>query len=151
MIAVNEMSRDEAVELWPDVREYVERALVHDPYVTVTADEVGRQLDAGYARLLMTVRNEDILGATVIQMYRAEAGRTLHVLTTSGVEMSEWLDDLVDKLREIADANKCVAVAMSGRPGWTRELRKYGFKTHHVQMVMETDQWQQQPSLSVQQ
>ena len=139
MIAVNEMDKEAAAALWPDIEPFVERALRHDPFVTHTAEVVGQQLAAGYARLLLSSDDEQILGATVVQLYRAENGRALHVLTTSGVQMDTWLDDLVDELRSMAKANNCVAVCMSGRPGWTRELRKYGFKTHHVQMVMEVE------------
>lgn len=140
MISVNEMSQDEAAALWPDIEQYVERALRHDPFVTATAEIVGQQLATGYARLLLAVRDDaNILGATVVQLYRAENGRALHVLTTSGVEMETWLDALIEALREMAQANNCIAVCMSGRPGWTRELRKYGFRTHHVQMVMEVE------------
>ena len=137
MIAVNEMEPDAAMALWPDLEEYVAAALEHDPFISVTVAEVEQQLAGGYARLLVTTDGDEILGATVVQMFRAGAGRVIHVLTTAGVELDRWLADLVDAVEAIAQANNGVAITMSGRPGWTRTLRQFGFKTQHVQMRRE--------------
>ena len=137
MIKVNEMEAEEAMKLWPDLEEYVAAALEHDPYISVTVAEVEQQLSKGYARLLVTTDDNEILGATVVQMFRAGAGRVIHVLTTAGVELDRWLSDLVDAVEALAQANNGVAITMSGRPGWTRTLRKFGFKTQHVQMRRE--------------
>ena len=132
------MAPDAAMALWPELEPYVEAALARDPFESVTVAEVAEQLADADAQLLLAVDDGDILGAAVVQMFRVSGGgKVIHVLTTAGDKLDRWLDQLVERLVELAGIYDACGVTLSGRPGWTKTLRKYGFKTDHVQMRLE--------------
>ncbi len=139
MIEVNQLETEAAVELWPDLAPYVSRALAFDPFESITLERIADQVATGYARLLVAVKDQQILGATVVQMFKKNDERVLHVLTTAGVDLEQWLPALIDELVTLAEEHSSAVITMSGRPGWSKTLRPFGFKTAHVQMRLEVE------------
>ena len=139
MITVNQLETEASVALWPDLAPYISRALAFDPFESITLERIAEQVATGYARLLVAVKDEQILGATVVQMFKKNDERVLHVLTTAGVDLEEWLPALIDELVTLAEEHNSAVITMSGRPGWSKKLRPFGFRTAHVQMRLEVD------------
>jgi len=126
-----------AIEFWPELVPFILKALDFDPYQTVTVRELLEQVQKGFARVLIAVNGGELLSATVIQLFKTVSGdRVLHVVTTAGENSNAWLPALIDKFREIAVTEGCARVTMSGRPGWTKKVNKFGFKVAHVTMEM---------------
>lgn len=135
MIRILELQPNQAVEVWDELVPYVQKALAFDIYATITLDEIEKQVTQGYARVLICADGERLLAANVVQLFKNAMGeRVLHVLATAGDEAHRWLAELIDALNDLAAMEGAVAVTMSGRPGWARKLRPYGFKIDNVQM-----------------
>ena len=141
MMQISEIDKATAVELWPELETWIGEALVRDEHDTITTSDIKEQLSTGYAQLMLAHSDEnlEILGAIVVQMFKLRGERVIHVLTTTGVRMADWLDALIDHLRDIAQKENASAVTMSGRPGWAKQLAKYGFRTHQITMRMGVD------------
>ena len=145
MIQCLEMPPQSAVEIWPDLKPYVAAAVAHDIANTVSVEGIFEQVKSGYARVLLCFDSAGkILSASVVQIFKDRAEElVLHVLCTAGQDSDQWLHLLFAKCNEMAAAQECSGITMTGRPGWARELRKFGFKTEIVTMrapVMAVEQ-----------
>ncbi len=134
-IQIVELQAEQASQVWDELVPYVQKALAFDIYATITLAEIEKQVRQGYARVLICADGERLMAANVVQLFKNAMGeRVLHVLATAGDEAHRWLAELIDALNDLAAMEGAVAVTMSGRPGWARKLRPYGFKTDNVQM-----------------
>ena len=135
MTEVMQLTPEQAEAFWPTLSPHISSALQHDHLDPVPLDELLRQVREGYAMVLVSHDESDLMSATVIQLFRTTSGENLvHVLATAGDRSEEWLPALIDKFREIGQAEGAAAVTMTGRPGWAKKLRRFGFKTDQVSM-----------------
>ena len=135
-----ELPPEHAVQFWPDLLPYIDAALVYDFTRSTSPAEILAQLEQGLARCLLCARDDAILSATIIQMFRNQRDeRVLHITATAGGEADEWMPVLFDAVKEICAAESCDAITLQGRPGWARKLNRFGFKTELVSMRLETN------------
>ena len=137
MIECHQLDAKATEHLWPDLEPHVGQAIVRDPYLSISVAEIDQQLRGGFAQMLVAVDDGQILGATVVQMFKRGDKRILHILTTAGVNLDSWLADMLTEIEKVAAAQGIDAITLSGRPGWTRTLRPFGYRTDHVQMIKE--------------
>lgn len=138
MIHLVDLSPEQATELFTELQPYIVRALAFDPLESITLGEVFDQVGNGSAKVVIAADDHQMLSATVIQLFRTAAGeKVVHVLATAGDRSRDWLPMLTDHLDDLGRAEGATALTMSGRPGWTRKLTQYGFKTAHVFMRRE--------------
>jgi len=134
---VHVMDAAASMALWPDIEPFVAAALARDPWESTTTQEVAEQLASDDALLLVAVDQGDILGAAVVQLFNLRTGKVVYVLTTAGDKLDLWVAPMVERLLDLAVIYGADHVTMTGRPGWARALRKYGFKTDQIQMKLE--------------
>ncbi len=136
-VNIIELEPKNAIEFWPELQPFVLKALAFDPFQTVSVNDLLEQVKKGYARVLIAVQGDELLSATVIQLFKTIGGeKVLHVVTTAGDNSNAWLPALIAKFEAIATTEGCAKVTMSGRPGWTKKVNKFGFKVAHVTMEM---------------
>lgn len=135
MIECHQLSAEATSHLWPDLRVHVELALARDPYESIVSEEVEQQLKSGFAQLLVAVDDGRILGTSVVQMFKRGQLRILHILIVAGVEMERWTEPMLAEYEALAEVQDIDAITLSGRPGWTRKLTPYGYRTDHVEMI----------------
>ena len=150
-INILELEKKTALQFWPELVPFILRALEYDPYESVSVGQLFEQVQKGFARVLITVQGEQLLGSTVVQLFKSTKGdRVLHVVTLAGENTNEWLAELVEKLQELGAKEGCARITLSGRPGWARKSNKYGFRVAHVTMEMRIQEngWirQEQPA-----
>ena len=134
-IQIVELTKSQAADFWEELVPFVQRALSFDPYATVSLGDLERQVREGYARVIICARGEELLAANVVQLFKNTMGeRVLHVLATAGDQAHLWLEPLIESLNGIGALEGAVAITMSGRPGWARKLKVFGFRTDNVQM-----------------
>ncbi len=126
---------------WQDCfRPMIADALAKSP---LSSDEPHAVLDkimATQAMLLQIDNGTELLACAVVELAQGKAGPLLHVYAVAGVRMNEWLDTFIDKLRAIAAKLGAVAISMTGRPGWCKELPSYGFQTELITMTARVSQ-----------
>ena len=145
MMKCDDLDPIEALKLWPIMEPLVVRALAYDAYASTTPEKLQKQVATGFARVLACSEDGELISATLVQLYLNTAQeRILHVVCTAGAMADDWLPDLDDKLKEIAADQDCAAITLSGRPGWVRKLRRFGYRTDQVIMRMNNDGWSKQ-------
>lgn len=139
-IHIVDLMPHQAVDLFPELQPYILRALQYDPVESITLKELLEQVRSGMAKVMIAAEDATMLSATVVQLFKTTAGETvLHVVATAGDRSKDWLPVLVDHLSDIGRREGAKAISMSGRPGWTRKLSQFGFKTEHVVMRLDIE------------
>ena len=134
MITIDGLNGDAAMQMWPDLVEYIDRALAHDLFESISVEKVERQIREGFALVYVAHEDGEMLGVTVVQLYNLKGERIVHLLTTTGVRMGEWQAGMIAAIVDLAERQKASSVTMAGRPGWARSLKQYGFKQEQVAM-----------------
>jgi hypothetical protein len=86
-----------------------------------------QRLQSGHMQALLCLREAKPLAACVVQVARYPAQNWLQILFCGGSGMRLWLEPLLDEIDSLAYENECVGIEISGRGGWRRVLRKYGY------------------------
>lgn len=63
--------------------------------------------------------------ATAIHEYPLR--KVFSCIFCAGEKMEEWAEDMMSMLMSCARDNGCQSIELTGRPGWTRYLKRYGF------------------------
>jgi hypothetical protein len=148
VIQAIELPSDTAVQFWVELEKFVDAALVHDQFDSTSSAELREQVSVGYAKVLVCADGEDLLAASVVQIFRNHQGeRVLHIVTTAGENAERWFGAFDELLDHIVERENCDAITFHGRPGWARLLRDWGFKTNQITMRRENgwNKQEQQP------
>ena len=130
-----EVPAESALEFWSEVEPFVIRALAYDEMNSTSTGKLRDQVSTGFARVLVCSDDDKLISATIVQLHKNVLDeRILHVVATAGQDGDDWFPILFEGLKDMARAEECDAITMSGRPGWARKLTRYGFKTDHVHM-----------------
>jgi hypothetical protein len=93
-----------------------------------TIDGLYLKIKSGASRLWCISLDGIVLGAASTEVNQYTSCRALHVSFVGGERMSEWLEEFINELKIYAKFNGCQSIEQTGRPGWHRELAKFGFK-----------------------
>ena len=63
--------------------------------------------------------------ATAIHEYPLR--KVFSCIFCAGDEMDQWADSMMSMLMSYARDSGCASIELTGRPGWTRFLKRYGF------------------------
>ena len=142
----------EALKLWDEMQPLIVAALAYDHYASTTPEKLKLQVESGFARVLACSDGTQLVSATLVQLHRnTEQERILHVVCTAGSNADAWLVELTDKLQEIADDQDAAGITMAGRPGWTKKLRQFGYRTDQIIMRANTNGRREQVTAGEQQ
>lgn len=114
---------------WRKAEPWIERAM--DGSLGETVEDVMRQVLIGRAQLWLSDK-----GAAVTRIVDAKK-RVLHIVALGGERKDEWIPDLVNELKDFAEHEHCELVLAVGRPGWSRDFRKHGFKVEKITGIYE--------------
>lgn len=89
------------------------------------------RLQTGHMTALVALRDAKPIMACIIQVAMYPAEKWLQVPFCGGRDMASWLEPLVATVDDFAYNEQCVGVEISGRGGWERVLRPYGYSRTH--------------------
>ncbi len=138
---VIELPTEQALEFWPGCAPYVQRGLEHDPYCRVHTTDIHKQIQEGWARVVVIHDDQELRGVAVAQLYRQPSDDqvVLHVASLAGEKMEHWLEQLLQLLEAMATQARCNAITMVGRKGWQRTLRPHGYDLDAISMRKTLD------------
>lgn len=102
-----------------DWRPLIEGALAYQ--ATHTLADVERMIDEGFAVLWLGERS-----AAVTEVITQPQQKDMSLWLCGG-DMEEICRDMLPKAEEWAKRNGCTRLLTSGRPGWDRVMKKYGY------------------------
>jgi hypothetical protein len=124
---------EKAVDVWPLVKEPLQKALDHGQGESKLIDYLNGILN--YQVQLWVIHNEgNLRGVVLTKFIQYSRHKTLHVIGLSGENFNEWVH-LYPAIEDFAKNNGCVAIETWGRPGWSKTLPKVlpGFElAYHV-------------------
>lgn len=112
---------DQAAEFWPHVAHYIERACRRGLHDFAGAE---RSVKTGAALLWIAWDEPEILGAATTELHKINGRRLCFISAMGGKDRDKWIG-LVSGIEDFARAEKCDAVVIMGRTGWTKALPRY--------------------------
>ena len=112
----------------PEAREHLER-VVEASHGDITYESIRNELVNGQAQLIAVFKGHKVIAAVTVNVTTMDSGkRVLMAPVVGGDEMELWLDDVMNLLNKMAKDTCCDTIRGIGRAGWTRQLKKYGWK-----------------------
>lgn len=123
--------------VWEEVSELLapacERSQGQDTIQTLRAS-----LMRGKEGLFIVQDGDDIIGAVTYQTTDYDTGlRLLDINYAGGVAMGTQMPAVIDMFHRLKSALMCDRVRITGRKGWVKYMKQFGFKPTHYSVEME--------------
>lgn len=123
--------------IWDEVSELLapacDRSHGQDTIQTLRAS-----LMRGSEGLFVVQDGDDIIGAVTFQATDFDTGlRLLDINYAGGVAMGTQMPAVIDMFHRLKSALMCDRVRITGRKGWVRYMKQFGFKPTHYSVEME--------------
>lgn len=122
------------------VKEHVKRALEKTNVNDSPEFYLGKILTKEMQLYVMTDDENNINGIVVTQFVLDGNVKCCQVVLLSGINMKEWLIELVDRIVSFARKEQCQVLMLEGRRGWIRELKPLGFEEMTIKMAKRLDE-----------
>jgi hypothetical protein len=123
--------------VWDDVAELLEPACDRS-HGQETIQTLRASLMRGSEGLFIVKDGDDIIGAVTFQTTDYDTGlRLLDINYAGGVAMGTQMPAVIDMFNTLKSAFMCDRVRITGRKGWVRYMKQFGFKTAHYSVEME--------------
>ena len=124
-------------EVWEEVSELLapacDRSHGQDTIQTLRAS-----LMRGSEGLFVVQDGDDIIGAVTFQTTDFDTGlRLLDIHYAGGVAMDTQMPVVIEMFHRLKSAYMCDRVRITGRKGWVRYMKQFGFKPTHYLVEME--------------
>lgn len=106
-------------------------------HVPMATESVRRAIARAELQLwIVSIRGEPV-AAFVTEIRVMDYGKGLWVVACGGTGMREWLPEVESTLQGFARDKGCDHIQMSGRRGWLREMKSYGWRETSISMRKE--------------
>ena len=115
---------DDVQDLWPEVRQLIEKALVHSEGAMTSTDTLKSILNEEY-QLWVGFDRDDVASAAVSEIIPYPRHRILRVhtwATVTGHDFDIWYPQIIISLEKFAKLTECVALEAWCRKGLARKL-----------------------------
>lgn len=99
------------------------------------ASHMKRDLVSGLRQLWAIQRDQEVVAVAVISADETHLGPKIVVDLLSGEGMDEWIETLVESLRELKELMGAFCIEASCRPGLGRYMKRIGWT--HKATIME--------------
>ena len=112
--------------MWESFKPYLARAVQDYPFDPVTDAELQREVRSGKLLLLQIADGQGTRAICGLRFVRdREGAKVLHVAYLSGDSHEMWVDELHQYIWDLARAEHCRWIDLTGRPGWRKVLRRF--------------------------
>jgi hypothetical protein len=115
----------------------IEKALAHSYSADDNIEAVHNKVLSGKASVASITVGDDLVGLAILDTMNTKKGAYLNVWTLTGRHMDVWLADFIEYLEKWAKLLDYKGVMCGGRNGWTKRLKKFGWKQTAVIMQRE--------------
>ncbi len=115
------------VSMWPKVRPHLAKAVKYSGGRYET-DDILVALHNKAQQLWVAFDDEGVKGAVVTQFSYYPRKSVLSILFCAGDQAKAWRENMLNMLRSYAADHGCDALEGHGRYGWSRYMKRYGFR-----------------------
>ena len=124
-------------KIWGIVSELLEPACDRS-FKQDTIHTLRKSLMSGKDGLFVVLDGEDIIGAVTYTVTDYDTGlRLLDINYAGGVAMDSQMDAVIEMFRHLQAALMCDRIRITGRKGWIRYMKQFGFQPTHYSVEME--------------
>ena len=124
-------------QIWGVLAELLEPACDRS-FKQDTIHTLRRALMSGRDGLFIVLDGEDIIGAVTYTVTDYDTGlRLLDINYAGGVAMDTQMDVVIKMFRHLQAGLMCDRVRITGRKGWVRYMKQFGFTDTHYSVEME--------------
>lgn len=121
--------------IWNQVKPHIDAALYYTKGEMV-AEGIKEKLLTGEDLLLLAVE-DGILASIVCEIVQTATIKVCHVVACGGVRADIWLDKWYEIIVPLAKEQGCQRISLSGRKGWEKKLKRYGFEHAYTTLDQE--------------
>lgn len=121
---------------WPLCEPWIGESLTRG-YVPMATESVRKAIARADLQLWVVFVCGEPVAAFVTEIRIMDYGKGLWVVACGGTGMSEWLPEVEGTLRGFALDKGCDHLQMTGRRGWLREMKSYGWRETSITMRAE--------------
>lgn len=123
--------------IWDRVAEHLGPAC-ESSHGQETLGTARQSLIKGTDGLFVVVDGDEIIGAVTYHVLDFDTGlRLLDIPLAGGVNMDSQMGAVVGMFNQLKSAFMCDRVRITGRKGWVRYLKQFGFVDTHYSVEME--------------
>jgi len=125
-------------KFWPLVHFMIAEALKYSGGFA-SPQHIKSELSRGTMQLFIVFGSDDglkqkVFGCLVTRITNQPNLRQLEGIILTGEKRELWQDEMADMIEHFAIQNDCKRLCMLARPGWSRVVKKYGWKVKHVEL-----------------
>ena len=123
---ITQMPAGIAEVMWESFKPYLELALADYPMEPTSMAELEREVRSGRLILLQIADGQGTRAICGIRFVRDRQGeKVLHMAYIAGDSHEMWVDELHTYIWDLARAERCRWISLTGRPGWRKVLERY--------------------------
>lgn len=119
---------------WLSLEPFVDCAISHSIGLERSDDIMWRCVNQDNCWMVGIVHDDQIVAVATLEKLDTSMGQCLHTITLAGEGMIFWLHDYIAMLQELAESWHCDLITMTGRQGWQRTLKEFGW--NHLYTTM---------------
>ena len=124
-------------QVWDVVSEMLEPACDRS-FGQETIQTLRKSLMSGGDGLFVVLEGEDVIGAVTYTVTEYDSGlRLLDINYAGGVAMESQIEAVIGMFKQLQSHFMCDRVRITGRKGWIRYMKRFGFVDTHYSVEME--------------
>ncbi len=136
--AIRYVDKEKIPELWPYIKDEIQRALDH-AYGEEKTQDVKIALENGVYGLLLAIKDRQVNGVITVQFMDYPQIRALRVVTISGYDYFGWQKEIDEFLTLWAKDEKMQRIEAMCRDGQIRALKPLGYKKRYTFLTKDID------------
>ena len=116
---------------WNDISPLIDMALkrTNDE---LDLDEIYHMIKNDQVIPVIMMHKGIILSVVTLEVVQKKKKRILSLMTAGGTDLDDWLDEFMDVAEQIAIEQECDDIYVTGRKGWQKKLKRYGFEYRYT-------------------
>lgn len=124
--------------LWPTFVDRIKEAMsTHPSELLDTLPELRTDIRLGRSLVVQMYEDAEVCAIAVIEMVEQTDGRMLYIRYLAGEGMEHWLPELHELMTTVARQFGCNWFGLTGRLGWVKALKVYGFEPVAIELRAE--------------
>jgi len=136
MVDITAIKPQEIEQQWDTIKPFISRALEHS-LKEYSADDLKHKMIKGEYLLLGFYDGGKILAIVSAELLTYPRKKIVNIVTAAGSNMDSWLDEWWNAITVLAKEQGADEITVSGRVGWLKALKKYGFKRQYTVLAVK--------------